>query len=138
MSKYNLRVEESEKDLQKKEQNQTNKKEELISDIQMPDLNSGYILLPSKSVNVLLDKLQVLQKSIDEIQNKLGIQCNPKTVKPLSRQALADKFGVTLPTLDKWKNDGLIPFKRMGRRVFFNEEDVFNAMKNSKRGKKVS
>jgi hypothetical protein len=138
MLKFDKLVKESERDLQEKEQNQSNKKEEFVSDIQIHDLDSGYILVPSKSVNLLLDKLLVLQKSIDEIHSKLGMQSNPdKTVKLLSRQTLADKFGVTLPTLDKWKNEGLIPFKRIGRRVFFNEEDVFNALKDSKRAKGV-
>jgi hypothetical protein len=121
-----------------KEQDQKNKKEEFVLDMQMPNLNQCYIMLPSESVNIMLEKLLLLQKSIDEIQAKLGVQNkSDKTIKLLSRQDLAKRFSVTLPTLDKWKNTGLIPFKRLGRRIFFNEEDVFNAMQNSKRTKRV-
>lgn len=41
-------------------------------------------------------------------------------------------LGIHTSTLNKWKAENKIPFKRLGKRVFFNRTDVLSALKESK------
>ena len=48
----------------------------------------------------------------------------------LQTPELAEKLGVSIRTLERWRNDGLIPFKKIGRRVVLHRlDDVLKALK---------
>ena len=40
-------------------------------------------------------------------------------------------LGISTSTLNKWKSTNKIPFKKLGKRIFFNRKDVFQALKDS-------
>lgn len=48
----------------------------------------------------------------------------------LTRQQAAKLLHLTLPTLHKYSCMGLIPAKRIGTRVVYNEADLQNALQN--------
>jgi excisionase family DNA binding protein len=41
----------------------------------------------------------------------------------LQTPELAEKLGVSIRTIERWRNDGLIPFKKIGRRVVLHRLD---------------
>lgn len=48
----------------------------------------------------------------------------------LQTPELAEKLGVSIRTIERWRNDGLIPFKKIGRRVVLHRlDDVLKALK---------
>jgi excisionase family DNA binding protein len=59
------------------------------------------------------------------------------TVKAQSSQAATDtlmsitdvcrEFGISKTTLNEWKNKGIVPFRRLGRRVYFERDAVLEA-----------
>lgn len=40
-------------------------------------------------------------------------------------------LGIHPSTLNKWKSENKIPFKRLGKRIFFSREEVLNSLKDS-------
>ena len=40
-------------------------------------------------------------------------------------------LGIHPSTLNKWKAENKIPFKRLGKRIFFSREEVLNSLKDS-------
>lgn len=50
-----------------------------------------------------------------------------------SIRELADFIGCSTVTAHKFKSQGRIPFKQIGRKVLFNTVDVLNAMDQSKK-----
>jgi len=50
----------------------------------------------------------------------------------LTRTEIARLFHVTLPTIHAWMNAGILPFHRMGGRVYFKKAEVLKAMKEAK------
>ena len=42
-----------------------------------------------------------------------------------------DFLGIHASTLNKWKAENKIPFKRLGKRIFFNKKDILNSLKDS-------
>lgn len=43
---------------------------------------------------------------------------------------LAERLGVSIRTIERWRYDGLIPFKKIGRRVVLHRlDDVLKALK---------
>jgi excisionase family DNA binding protein len=48
---------------------------------------------------------------------------NEKKVLFLQTPELAERLGVSIRTIERWRNDGLIPFKKIGRRVVLHRLD---------------
>lgn len=53
-------------------------------------------------------------------------QTNEKLLKP---KDVCELLHISNGTLFSWKKEGKIPFRRIGRRIFFVEKDVIEAMK---------
>jgi excisionase family DNA binding protein len=49
----------------------------------------------------------------------------------LSFKEVCQFLGVHPSTLSKWKSQNLIPFKKMGKRIFFSKQEVIAALKES-------
>ena len=97
---------------------------------------SSFVLVPSSYLDLLIQRIDKLQASVQDVRTHMGVQKSTSpTLKFISRTELSKKLGVTLPTLDKWKNEGAIPFKRIRRRIYFSEADVLKAMQSSDRFK---
>ena len=97
---------------------------------------SSFVMVPSSYMDSLIHRIDKLQASVQDVRTHMGAQksTSPK-LKFISRTELAKKLGVTLPTLDKWKNEGAIPFRRIRRRIYFSEAEVLKAMQSNERFK---
>ncbi|MBK7980252.1 MAG: helix-turn-helix domain-containing protein [Ignavibacteriae bacterium] len=42
-----------------------------------------------------------------------------------------DFLGIHPSTLNKWKANNKIPYKRLGKRIFFQREEILNSLKSS-------
>ena len=49
----------------------------------------------------------------------------------LNAKQLCDFLGIHISTLNTWKAEGKIPFKRLGKRIFFNREEVLSSLKEA-------
>lgn len=93
---------------------------------------STFLMIPSDKANELFSTLQEIKMSLNELKSGHTIDSkNEGKTKLLSRTQMSKILGVTLPTLDKWKNESLIPFKRICRRIYFDENEVMRAMKSN-------
>jgi len=91
-----------------------------------------YYIVKSDRVDQMQESIDILNKKMDSLTASYKtLPSNTGNKKPLSREALAHLLGVSVQTIDKWKNMGLIPFRRINRRVFFLEDKVIEAMKNN-------
>ncbi len=50
--------------------------------------------------------------------------------KPLTRNELSEKLNCSLTTIWKYTKNHTIPFFRMGKKMYFNLDDVIQALKN--------
>lgn len=49
----------------------------------------------------------------------------------INADQLIDWLGISLSTLNVWKRDNKIPYKRLGKRIFFSRSEVLEALKES-------
>ena len=49
----------------------------------------------------------------------------------MSTKELCSFLGISLSTVNKWKAEGIIPFRRLGKRVYFDKEEIKKAMKDN-------
>jgi hypothetical protein len=40
-------------------------------------------------------------------------------------------LGISASALNKWKSSNIIPFKKLGKRIFFNRQEIIAALKDS-------
>ncbi len=52
---------------------------------------------------------------------------NPKL---LTIEDVCKIFGVSRVTINKWKKDGRLPYKKMARRVYFREDELYASMRS--------
>lgn len=59
-----------------------------------------------------------------------GVQApeKPKTEQLLTRQDMCNVLRISLPTLDKYCNNGTINYRKLGRRVLFTPQEVDRIM----------
>jgi len=87
------------------------------------------------------------------MENIVLISIAEDKLKDLIREAVHDEFtlkkekevlnfketclflGISASALNKWKSENKIPYKKMGKRVFFNREELLGALKESNYGK---
>ncbi|QHC83871.1 hypothetical protein AS589_03225 [Empedobacter brevis] len=51
-----------------------------------------------------------------------------KKDKLLNRKQVANLLGKSISTIDNYKRNGLIPFKKIGNAVYFEEEDILSSL----------
>jgi excisionase family DNA binding protein len=49
----------------------------------------------------------------------------------LNAKEICEYLGIHISTFNTWKANGKIPFKRLGKRVFFDWDEVKNALKEN-------
>ena len=89
----------------------------------------------------------VIHLYADELQSMIR-ECLEETLKGIREKLLAPpeeimdseqicrEFGISLPTLMKYRRDGIIPFFNVGTRVRFKRMEVLKALENSVLSKK--
>ena len=50
--------------------------------------------------------------------------------KLMTKKEMANELDISLVSLTEWMKQGRIPYKRMGKRIYFNKEDVMASMTN--------
>lgn len=65
-----------------------------------------------------------LQKSLKNFKPK-----EKKEQKLLTQKEAANFLGVSQPTLIKYKKEGLVSCKQMGKRYYYSKNDLINSMK---------
>lgn len=77
-------------------------------------------------ISIGKEELQELVRSAvkSELQNKQQKQL-------MNFKETREFLGISTSTLNKWKSTDKIPFKRLGKRIFFNRIDVLQALKDS-------
>jgi len=80
--------------------------------------------------------VNIIRAELEATLSAKGIKTNgasdPDDRDILTRTEIARLFRVTLPTIHAWMNSGILPFHRMGGRVYFKKGEVLQAMKSAK------
>ncbi|MHA1973115.1 MAG: helix-turn-helix domain-containing protein [Candidatus Hodarchaeales archaeon] len=64
--------------------------------------------------------------------------CKEDHEKLLSTEEVCKIFNVSTVTLYKWKKKGLIPYYKVGRRVYFKNSEIIESLKTKKRKLEVA
>ena len=80
-----------------------------------------------------------LQKVLEDNFDKLAKQTPDKKETPemLTDKELADRLKMSRVTLYEWRRKGILPFKRIGKRVLYNWDDVYKTLKDVKQRDKA-
>lgn len=49
----------------------------------------------------------------------------------LNFKETCDYIGISTSALNKWKSENRIPYKKLGKRVFFSRKEIYEALKSS-------
>jgi len=81
-------------------------------------------------ISMTVEELQELIKtSVKQCLNEANQKKQEKEL--LSFKETCEYLGCSRSALNSWKAAGKIPYKRMGKRVFFSKSEVTEAMKES-------
>lgn len=72
----------------------------------------------------------IIKSSVAEVLHSRETKQKEKQL--LNAKEVCELFGIHMSTLNKWKARNKIPFKRLGKRVFFEREKILEAMKDSR------
>ena len=87
-----------------------------------------------------MDEIVVISISPDKLKNMIrdvirdemiSIEKKKKEKELMNARELCQYLNIHPGTLNNWKRDGKIPFKRMGKRVFFEKAEVKKALEEN-------
>ncbi|MFC2119812.1 helix-turn-helix domain-containing protein [Bacteroidota bacterium] len=88
---------------------------------------------------MLSEKIILTSFSLEELKEIVGDAVNEKLIERdisnkkrelMNAKQLCEFLGIHISTLNTWKAEGKIPFKRLGKRIFFHREEVLAALIN--------
>lgn len=82
----------------------------------------------------LPDAMSYLIGEIEDIKTILRNRPEPSAPKYFSRKEVCEMWGISLPTLDRYLDKGLIIGSRVGHRIFFTQENINAALREIKKG----
>ena len=88
-------------------------------------------------LNVQVDELKALiQDAVIKVLDERLSAFPPekKEDQLLKLDEVAKLFGVSKVTIHSWKRNGLLPFYRINSKIYFKRDEVFNSLKEIKRG----
>ena len=66
------------------------------------------------------------------VREEISVAAEQKKDKVLlNAKQLCEFLGIHISTLNIWKAKGKIPFKRLGKRIFFNREEILSSLKEA-------
>ena len=74
---------------------------------------------------------KIIANSIAESLKSVNLS-NLDSNKILDAKSAAAFLNISLPTLHRWKSDGLIPYHQKGGRIFFVMSELIESVKSSK------
>ena len=78
--------------------------------------------------------IDLIKESIRDVQSEQKEKPQAETETLLKPKDVCKLLHISNGTLFTWKKQGKIPFRRLGRRIFFVQSDVLNAMKKINAG----
>ena len=77
-------------------------------------------------LSITVEELKgIIQQTVhEELNKKAG-----KTI--MNSREVCEFLNISSSTLNKWKAENKIPYKRLGKRIFFNKQEVLAALKDS-------
>ncbi|MAT59464.1 MAG: hypothetical protein CMF23_15945 [Ignavibacteriae bacterium] len=86
--------------------------------------------MENKLAVIEIDQLYILiKKAVSEIVSEM---VRPEQTKDLLNfKETCEYLGIHPSTLNKWKAENKIPFKRLGKRIFFERLEILNSLKDS-------
>lgn len=86
---------------------------------------------PNELANLITESVKT---QIQELSIQLkGTQSTKENKEFLSRSEVAKLFGVSLPTIHLWQENGILKCYKMGRRSFFKYSELLETLYNSNR-----
>jgi len=86
--------------------------------------------MESRIIVVEVDQLiNLIKLAVNEVLEEVNENHDQKQI--MNFQETCDFLGIHPSTLNKWKAENKIPFKRLGKRIFFNKDDILNSLKDS-------
>jgi excisionase family DNA binding protein len=86
------------------------------------------IILSGISFDQLQDSIRTTVKNeIEKIF--IGLQKTATSPELITRKETAHLLGISLPTLNEWTKNGILPAQRIGTRIRYNRADVYNSLK---------
>lgn len=89
--------------------------------------------MDTRLIGIEVDDLKnIIQEVIDENLNSSPPDNQPQNEQPdelLNIKDAAKVLNVSVPTMFNYKRKGIIPFYRIGRRVFFKRPELINSLK---------
>lgn len=95
-------------------------------------MDNKVILFPV-SMDDLLSSIQAMLSA--ELQKQKEFEYNEKLLAPKEACKLFEPK-ISIVTLAKWTKDGLIPFHRIGGRVYYKTSEVLNSVKSTTKYKR--
>lgn len=88
------------------------------------------IILNGISFEQLQDSFRaIVQNEVQKIVS--GLTTTPEPSPDLiTRKATAEILGISLPTLNEWTKNGIIPAQRIGTRIRYNRANVYASLKD--------
>lgn len=86
--------------------------------------------MENKLVVIEVDHLySLIKKAVNEVVIKREESEHIKDL--LNFKGTCDFLGIHPSTLNKWKAENKIPYKRLGKRIFFQRKEILNSLKES-------
>jgi len=79
--------------------------------------------------------ISISQESISQIEQIIRKVLSEKEIqqdKLLSSEEVMQLLGISTTTLQKWRNDGKIPFTRIDNKIFYSKAEVLQALSETK------
>ena len=89
---------------------------------------NNLLLLDKDDLKEVLEPL-IRQAVRDELQSSSSVE---ESSPVMSRDEVSKMLDISLPTLNQWEKDGVIPKpKRLGKRVYFIRKDLINFLEST-------
>lgn len=86
---------------------------------------------PEELTNLISEAVtQAIQTLSTELQTAIS---KPYEKEVMTRQEVAKYFGVSLPTIHEWNNNGIIRQYKLGRRSYSNRSEIMQTLYDSNR-----
>jgi excisionase family DNA binding protein len=86
--------------------------------------------MENKLVVIEIDHLySLIKQAVNEVIIKK--EESEQTKDLLTFKETCDFLGIHPSTLNKWKAENKIPFKRLGKRIYFQRKEILNSLKES-------
>ena len=85
--------------------------------------------MENKLVVIEIDHLySIVKQAVNEV---IKMEKSEQSKELLNFKETCDFLGIHPSTLNKWKSQNKIPYKRLGKRVFFNRQEILESLQNS-------